>query len=360
MCSRCGAANLYHSSFCHLCGTRIIPERITELGIGIRRPTTGALIGITVTLILILALIVTRPSPELYIQQPQAPETPQPQVTETPQPPVTPELYVKLRVEAYEAEAHWTRDYSSDLPLYNALIVYAVYNDGTAQAENVAIRITVDAGMFRQFDTFMDSGGYTTDRFQLSFNYDSFHQVSVSASYRQSTDATTISINAFLPRSWGKITPELAKLFVTPNDPIVRNTLNSILQAKGILTTDYDAIKDWVANNIRYAFDSEVYGGEYFQLPRETLQRGTGDCEDYAILLTSLYRAVGYDADRVYVVLGNTPMGYHGWIRIKLDIIGWRYIEPQWQGSYLRIILSESEIQGTAEYLFNDVYFYAA
>jgi len=348
MCAACGSANLSQTSYCHLCGTRIARERITKPS-GARIAKAVALVAVLIIAVVIATTILLRSSQYTYV--------PTPQVTETPQ---APPPYVRLRVEAYEAEAHWTRDYSTDLPLYNSLIVYAAYNDGTAQAENVVITITVDGGVYQQLNTFIGSGSYTTDRFQLSFNYDTFHEVSVSASHRQSTDTTAISINAILPRSWSVLidAPELCKLFVTPNDPIVRNTLNRILQAKGILATDYDVIKDWVASNIQYAFDSEVHGGEYWQLPRETLQRGTGDCEDYAILLVSLYRAVGYDADRVYVVLGDTPEGLHGWVRIKLDIIGWRYLEPQWQGSYLTIILSESEIQGTAEYLFNDVYAY--
>jgi len=46
-----------------------------------------------------------------------------------------------------------------------------------------------------------------------------------------------------------------------------------------------------VANNIAYVKDP--HGLEYIAEPRETLKVKAGDCDDYAVLLASLYRSVG-------------------------------------------------------------------
>ncbi|MEM1528449.1 MAG: transglutaminase domain-containing protein [Sulfolobales archaeon] len=51
------------------------------------------------------------------------------------------------------------------------------------------------------------------------------------------------------------------------------------------------AIANWVSENIKYV--SDPYGLEYPADPRETLKARAGDCEDFAVLLASLYRAVG-------------------------------------------------------------------
>ncbi|MEM4571040.1 MAG: transglutaminase domain-containing protein, partial [Desulfurococcaceae archaeon] len=51
------------------------------------------------------------------------------------------------------------------------------------------------------------------------------------------------------------------------------------------------AIASWVSENVKYV--SDPYGIEYPADPRETLKARAGDCEDFAVLLASLYRAVG-------------------------------------------------------------------
>jgi len=54
------------------------------------------------------------------------------------------------------------------------------------------------------------------------------------------------------------------------------------------------AIALWVADNINYVSDPR--GFDYIQPPSETLRIGGGDCEDFAVLLASMYRSVGLDA----------------------------------------------------------------
>ncbi|GAI84475.1 unnamed protein product [marine sediment metagenome] len=66
------------------------------------------------------------------------------------------------------------------------------------------------------------------------------------------------------------------------------------------------SLYDFVCRNIDYRRDV----GEYWQTPSETL-RGFGDCEDSAILLTSLIRAGG--APNCYVALGSLGGYGHAW-----------------------------------------------
>ncbi len=51
------------------------------------------------------------------------------------------------------------------------------------------------------------------------------------------------------------------------------------------------AIGLWVSSNIVYVRDP--YGLEYVAKPRDTLRIKTGDCDDIAVLLVSMYRSVG-------------------------------------------------------------------
>jgi hypothetical protein len=53
-------------------------------------------------------------------------------------------------------------------------------------------------------------------------------------------------------------------------------------------------IARWIAKNIGYKYDN----GDYWQSPKETMNRGTGDCEDMAILyINILYVKFGIKSD---------------------------------------------------------------
>ena len=70
--------------------------------------------------------------------------------------------------------------------------------------------------------------------------------------------------------------------------------------------------------------DEDRWGeADYWQLPSTTIQLGTGDCEDQAILLTSLIRAAGVPRERVHLVYGYVYTlgffaGAHCWVEVKL------------------------------------------
>lgn len=147
-----------------------------------------------------------------------------------------------------------------------------------------------------------------------------------------------------------------ARFYITPNDSTVQQTLNSIVANP--LIPDWIEIRDWVANNVEYVSDTLSHGvPEYWQLPAETLSLRTGDCEDFSILLCSLYRAIGWDENEVYVVVGEKDGKYHAWVKVDIDAVGWQNIEPQ-QGALNTFIGDSLSLSGyTAICNFNDIYF---
>jgi hypothetical protein len=55
-------------------------------------------------------------------------------------------------------------------------------------------------------------------------------------------------------------------------------------------------ICEWANNAITYTPDMEVHGVyEYWQTPEETVARGTGDCEDFSLLIGGDAILAGYD-----------------------------------------------------------------
>lgn len=88
--------------------------------------------------------------------------------------------------------------------------------------------------------------------------------------------------------------------FVQPSNPDVL----AVYQQFG---PDPWALYDFVCQNINYRRDVR----EWWQTPSETLRSGYGDCEDTAILLTSLIRAGRMPA---YTVLGNYQGYGHSWV----------------------------------------------
>ena len=98
------------------------------------------------------------------------------------------------------------------------------------------------------------------------------------------------------------------KSYITLECPFVQECLCDILDdSTDEVTRDgFDGIRDWVAYNIDYKSDEERVGKtDDWQTPKETLENPrVGDCEDFSILLCTLLRAYGIDAEQVYVVIG--------------------------------------------------------
>ncbi len=94
--------------------------------------------------------------------------------------------------------------------------------------------------------------------------------------------------------------------YITPAYPSIRAVLREIVGEPPYQPSraGFDDIRDWVATNIAYVADEERWGKDQWQTAEETLSYRTGDCEDFSILLCSLLRAYGIDAERIYVALG--------------------------------------------------------
>ena len=106
---------------------------------------------------------------------------------------------------------------------------------------------------------------------------------------------------------------------------------------------------NWVAYHMKYESDpvppGDVWTSSDDQFKEITLSdedSGTGDCEDFAILLCALMKFnIGVPADRVWVQAGRLaapgseerpPIFGHAYVVYKAERGGIFYIEPQWGG----------------------------
>ena len=212
-------------------------------------------------------------------------------------------------------------------------IAYSVSNLGNATAENVTLVAVFDgepqANKLIPSLEVSDSANYSL---VVSAASEELHIVSLQASCEDSADAYSFSFGADVPRKFSDYA-ELVKLFVTPREPSLVAIKDEVLKESLLNLKDWIALRDWVGNNIKYESDEQVHGvREYWQFGKETVNLGTGDCEDFAILLCSLLRAAGYSPDDVYVVIGKNADGYHAWVKINLGTLGWHNVEPQENG----------------------------
>jgi hypothetical protein len=97
---------------------------------------------------------------------------------------------------------------------------------------------------------------------------------------------------------FGDISPS----FITPDDPEISALVQEITEgySEKELWQDYGRIYQWTMRNIVYSLDSRTpllpenmngkleWGGDFWRFPIETLNDRTGDCEDTALLLTSM------------------------------------------------------------------------
>jgi predicted transglutaminase-like cysteine proteinase len=126
---------------------------------------------------------------------------------------------------------------------------------------------------------------------------------------------------------------------VTPDEPDVFMTSAQILasDADGELTwDDMYAINDWVHANIVYSADPQItnpHGNgqwDYWQTPAETLERGEGDCEDFANLALSLMLA----EEEVPWLFGATVLfsggGGHVGIFVNVENDQMSVLDPTW------------------------------
>lgn len=93
-----------------------------------------------------------------------------------------------------------------------------------------------------------------------------------------------------------------SQFFITPDAPEITAKVQEITDgySSQYLWRDYGRLYMWIVRNIKYSQDSSTpllpeyingtldWRGDFWRLPDETLRDETGDCEDMALLLTSM------------------------------------------------------------------------
>lgn len=90
----------------------------------------------------------------------------------------------------------------------------------------------------------------------------------------------------------------------------------------------YSDISNWIATNVTYKSESN----DNWQEPKTTVQKGTGDCEDFAILyMNILYVRFGIKADLIILDHDNMTRTIMDGGKINHAIIYFagKYIDPQ-------------------------------
>jgi len=115
------------------------------------------------------------------------------------------------------------------------------------------------------------------------------------------------------------------------NDSTIIGKLSKYQFNEDIQINSIEDILKWLKYNITYKVDSYDFSQpkdrrwEYWQLPEETYELRTGDCEDYSIMFMYLAKVkLGIDANLVVVKILPSK-SYHA--IVKLEKIG-VYIEP--------------------------------
>ena len=93
-----------------------------------------------------------------------------------------------------------------------------------------------------------------------------------------------------------------SQYFITPDDPEIAAKVQEITDgySRKYLWRDYGRLYMWIMRNIKYSQDSSTpllpeylngpldWRGDFWRMPVETLRDEAGDCEDTALLLTSM------------------------------------------------------------------------
>ncbi len=128
--------------------------------------------------------------------------------------------------------------------------------------------------------------------------------------------------------------------FVTPNDDMVINLATSIAgtfsQDWGEVWRDYRNLYFWVRDNITYNYDTPLpvlpltpsgtiyWLEEYWRMPRETIEAGVGDCEDMALLLSSMILNYSNEQYKIWTIGIMSENGGH--MAVAIPVVGGRLV----------------------------------
>lgn len=89
---------------------------------------------------------------------------------------------------------------------------------------------------------------------------------------------------------------------------LAQTSASSPLQSIYSEITSPDTLVRWMKKNLKFVDDRKLFGNDdYWQDPSEMLQRGAGDCEDYALFAKSVLDHLGIES---YVVSFYGPGHY--------------------------------------------------
>lgn len=119
------------------------------------------------------------------------------------------------------------------------------------------------------------------------------------------------------------------RVLITLDDPVVIAKVKEVTRLSRTTEEKQQAIFEYVRKEIEYMYEGNPkkwsyphsflqFKSDFWQLPRETIEWGTGDCEDRSILLCTMMRIAGVPADNVRVVFGTVQGSLgHAWIEFK-------------------------------------------
>ena len=159
---------------------------------------------------------------------------------------------------------------------------------------------------------------------------------------RWDTDAGSGSVHVVIPGSSyheyreGDIARDYRTLggdcisFVTPDDGTIREIAAGVMEATAGFTDleRVECVLDMVRGIPTSSDEASTGHSDYFRYPVETLWELTGDCEDHAILLSSILEAMGYDTVLHYVNIfeDTTLVGSHMAAGVGIDGASGSYV----------------------------------
>ncbi len=146
-------------------------------------------------------------------------------------------------------------------------------------------------------------------------------------------------------------TPEDRQSFITPNNSSVSAKVLEVTGGYSGDVSDYwrdcERLYRWVVSNISYSSDSYmpilpetisdglVWQQDYWRMPEETLGDETGDCEDMALLLTSMLRSYNEGEYQIWVlVIQSSVPEVKGHVAVAFPVQGGRLTILDPAGNY--------------------------
>ncbi|OGD56752.1 hypothetical protein A3K78_06550 [Candidatus Bathyarchaeota archaeon RBG_13_52_12] len=243
----------------------------------------------------------------------------------------------------------WLRG-NDDLPYFNFSYTIYVTNHGKKIAYNVSIVVTDrDVAVFNETKNLGPSYMYIKTVKGYAMRYDNSHGLYLHVQCHENIPEIVTAFRYFnVPwiRINPTIRPTLVKLYITPQNPTVQNVLRLAEN-----TSDWRSVIQWVDSTITYEKHRE------WHLGHETLESGTGDALDKALLICSLLRGMSWDPEDVYVAWSKTNEGQAAWVVFrKLPNVEWLKVGFT-NGLVIETFQNIELAQGEADILFNDIEF---